>query len=136
MRITVQRSPSDAECTLGKLYVNSEFECFTLEDIVRADGEKVFGQTAIPAGTYKVIISYSPHFQRDLPLLIGVPNFEGVRIHPGNFAKDTEGCLLVGESEGRDSIGQSRAAFDALFPKIRDAIDNGEEVTISYYDAA
>jgi hypothetical protein len=132
MNLTVQRSPSDSECTLGQLFVNGAFECYTLEDVVRPDGEKIFGQTAIPAGTYRVVVSFSNHFQRDLPLLVDVPNFEGVRIHPGNTAADTEGCLLVGEAEGRDAIAQSRVAFDQLWPKIRDAVSNGEEVTITY----
>lgn len=133
MKLVVTRSPSDEQCTLGKLTVDGEFECFTLEDIVRPDGEpKVFGETAIPYGLYQVVITFSPHFQRDMPLLVNVPSFDGVRIHPGNSAKDTEGCLLVGDAEGRDAISQSRSAFDALYPKIRDALDAGEEVTIEY----
>jgi hypothetical protein len=136
MKLLVQRYPSDENCTLGKLFVNDLYECHTLEDIVRPDGEKVFGQTAIPAGTYKVVITFSDHFQRDLPLLLDVPDFEGVRIHPGNVAKDTEGCLLVGEGAGVDAITQSRAAFDVLWTKIRDAIGAGEEVEITYVDGA
>lgn len=133
MKLVVTRSPSDEQCTLGKLTVDGEFECFTLEDIVRPDGEpKVFGETAIPYGLYQVVITFSPHFQRDMPLLVNVPSFDGVRIHPGNSAKDTEGCLLVGDAEGRDAISQSRFAFDALYPKIRNALDAGEEVTIEY----
>lgn len=132
MKLKVVRDGLKEGCTLGKLYINDEFECFTLEDEVRLDGEKVFGQTAIPYGVYDVTITHSPHFDRDLPLLGGVPNFEGVRIHPGNTAADTEGCLLVGHERSDDSITRSRLAFDALFPKIRDAIDAGEEVTIEY----
>lgn len=133
MKIEVKRNPSDAQCTLGELFIDGAFECHTLEDIVRPDGEpKVFGQTAIPNGLYQLVITYSPHFQRDLPLLVNVPGFSGVRIHPGNTAADTEGCLLVGESAGRDAIGQSRAAFEPLFSKIRNALDAGEEVTVEY----
>ena len=133
MKLKVVRQPSDDTCTLGELFVNDEHECYTLEDVVRPDGApKVFGQTAIPYGTYSVSITFSPHFQRDLPLLADVPDFEGVRIHPGNTAADTEGCLLVGEESGRDQILQSRAAFEPLFAKIRDAISNSEEVTIEY----
>ena len=133
MKLKVVRQPSDDTCTLGELFVNDEHECYTLEDVVRPEGSpKVFGQTAIPYGTYSVSITFSPHFQRDLPLLANVPDFEGVRIHPGNTAADTEGCLLVGEGAGRDEILRSVAAFNQLFPKIRDAIDNGEEVIIEY----
>jgi hypothetical protein len=132
MKLKVVRDGLKEDCTLGKLYVNDEFECFTLEDEVRLDGEKVFGKTAIPYGVYDVTITHSNHFGRDLPLLGAVPNFEGVRIHAGNSAADTEGCLLVGHERSDNSIARSRLAFDALFPKIRDAIDAGEEVTIEY----
>lgn len=132
MKLTVVRE-CGASCTIGTLLIDGVFECYTLEDVVRPDGEpKVFGETAIPAGEYDVTITFSPHFQRDLPLLHAVPSFEGVRIHPGNTAADTEGCLLVGESRDAESIHNSRAAFDALYPKIRDAIERGEKVTIAY----
>jgi Family of unknown function (DUF5675) len=133
MKLEVVRPPvCGPVCTIGELLLNGEHECWTLEDVVRPDGEKIYGQTAIPSGTYKVVITYSPHFQRDLPLLVDVPNFEGVRIHPGNTAADTEGCLLVGQGKTTDSVTQSRGAFNTLFPKIRDAIRNGEEVWITY----
>ncbi len=131
MKLQVIRN-CGATCTIGKLLIDGVFECYTLEDVVRPIGEKVFGETAIPYGEYDVIITYSPHFQRDLPLLLSVPNFEGVRIHPGNTAADTEGCLLVGLERTGTTVTQSRLAFDALFPKIRNAIDTGEKVTIEY----
>jgi len=133
MKLQVVRFQCGADCTIGELLVDGEHECWTLEDIVRPQGApKVFGQTAIPYGTYKVVVTHSPHFDRDLPLLVGVPGFEGVRIHPGNTAADTEGCLLVGTGRTGTSVTNSRVAFDALFPKIRDAISRGEEVTITY----
>jgi hypothetical protein len=80
--------------TIGELHVNGVFECFTLEDTVRP--VKIKGETAIPEGRYEVVVNFSERFQRPLPLLLNVPNFEGVRIHPGNTDKDTEGCILVG----------------------------------------
>lgn len=129
MKLTLQRSLSTSVCTIGQLSIDRVHECFTLEDVVRP-GPKVFGQTAIPAGTYQVVITFSPHFQRELPLLVNVPGFEGVRIHPGNTAADTEGCILIGVDRLTDSIGRSRLAFDALFPKIQAAIASGETVTI------
>jgi hypothetical protein len=98
--------------------------CFTLEDAVR-QGDimlvKVSGQTAIPAGRYEVVVSWSERFKRRLPLLLGVPNFTGVRIHPGNTDADTEGCILVGEERADNRILSSRKAFDAIFPKIEAA---------------
>ena len=131
MKLTLKRLRPDAACTIGRLFVDGTPFCFTLEDYMRPPGSpKVPGQTAIPAGTYGVIVTHSPHFDRDLPLLVNVPGFEGVRIHPGNVASDTEGCILVGMDKGADSIGRSRLAFDALFPKIVAALARGELVSI------
>jgi hypothetical protein len=128
VKLHVIRSWAGEHCTIGLLTVNGLKECFTLEDKVRA--EKVYGETAIPAGTYNVVITPSKRFKRDLPLLENVPNFEGVRIHPGNTAADTDGCLLVGTSKGPDVIFESRKAFDALYNKIKSALDAGEKVTL------
>jgi hypothetical protein len=131
MKIEVIRPETcGASCTIGEMYVDGVFKCYTLEDVVRPAGEKVFGETAIPFGTYRVDITHSPHFDRDLPLLLEVPDFSGVRIHPGNTAADTEGCILVGLGKTEDTITQSRLAFDGLFTEIRDAIEHGEEVWV------
>lgn len=129
MKIEVTRNPSDDKCTQGVMTVDGVYECFTLEDVVRE--EKIFGETAIPAGTYKVIVSFSNHFKRDLPLLVGVPNFEGVRIHPGNTAANTEGCILVGQTKGLDFIGSSKLAFDPLYAKILSAWTRHEDIWIT-----
>ena len=121
MELELRRSPSDSESTAGELWLAGSFECYTLEDIVRPAGRKVAGATAIPAGRYEVDITFSPRFGQPMPLLLAVPDFEGVRIHWGNTAADTEGCILVGQTRGKDFIGSSRAAFEALFPKLRAA---------------
>lgn len=94
------------------------------------DGPKVYGETAIPAGTYNVVITPSQRFKRDLPMVENVPGFQGIRIHPGNTAEDTDGCILVGKAKGPDSVTDSRAAFNELFPKIKTALDAGETVTL------
>ena len=113
--------------TIGKLYLDGKFKGDTLEDKVRvlgAKGEgKIFGQTAIPAGKYKVIITYSARFKRDLPLLLNVPFFEGIRIHPGNTAEDTHGCLMVGINDVAGMIHHSKATFEELFKQIKDSKD-------------
>jgi hypothetical protein len=114
--------------TVGELLVNGEHECYTLEDVVRA--VKVPGKTAIPYGTYRVIINASARFKRRLPLLLNVPNFEGVRIHPGNTAEDTEGCILVGTVRGPDVVLHSRDAFKPLFLKMDEAMRRGEGINI------
>lgn len=129
MKLRIERTWCGPRCTIGTLYVNGRAECFTLEDVVRS-GEKVHGQTAIPAGTYTVRMTESPRFGRVLPLILGVPGFEGVRIHPGNTAAETEGCILVGESKGPDHISNSRSAFKRLFAKLQVAAGAGESITL------
>lgn len=119
MEMLLKRGKSTEKSTPGELYVDGKVECYTLEDVVRPI--KIPGQTAIPAGTYKVIIDMSNRFKRLLPLLIDVPNFSGVRIHPGNTDTDTDGCILVGTTRSPDFIGNSRIAFEALFAKMQAA---------------
>lgn len=128
MKLKLVRQPSTEEATIGSLFVGDVWECWTLEDIVRK--EKIYGETAIPPGTYKVIITWSPRFKKQLPLLIDVPGFDGVRIHPGNDADDTEGCILVGQTADVNWVGSSRAAFLSLYDKIQKAIAAGETVTL------
>lgn len=121
MKLSLKRNNLLEKCTIGILLVDGkDMGFFTLEDPIR--DVKIPGDTAIPYGTYKVIIDYSKHFNRDLPLLLDVPNFEGVRIHSGNTDLDTEGCILVGKEWCKgDFIGKSREAFDELFDLIKDA---------------
>jgi len=121
MILTLTRKEFTDKSTIGDLQMG-EWTCYTLEDMVR-EGPKVPGKTAIPYGLYEVIISFSNRFQRPLPLLMNVPGFEGIRIHPGNTDKDTEGCILVGKTKAADFVGGSRAAFMELFPKLHDALE-------------
>lgn len=130
MKILVERLQMDPDVTLGSMRVDDEWAAWTCEDTVRPPGTKVAGKTAIPPGVYKVVITPSVRFKRDLPLLVDVPDFTGVRIHAGNTAEDTEGCILVGQDRFSKSIGRSRLAFDALFTQIRGAIARGEKVTL------
>ena len=133
MKITLQRNILGTEATIGRLSIDGVPYCDTLEDVDRKlevdPDAKVYGATAIPRGIYRVDVTWSPHFGRDLPLLLKVAGYVGVRIHPGNCAADTEGCILVGRANGgADFIRNSRAAFDPLFGMIQSAIDAGEEV--------
>ena len=121
MLIEVKRFEFKDTYTVGKMYIDNIYECYTLEDVVRT-GAKVNGQTAIPTGTYNVIINHSNRFNRDLPLLENVPNFTGVRIHSGNTSANTEGCILVGTTwSGKDFIGNSKAAYKKFFEKLKQA---------------
>lgn len=123
----------------GRLYLNGTFECYTLEDEVReikdvpVEQWKVKGETAIPRGRYRVIVSKSNRFGKDLPEILNVPGYTGVRIHPGNNAENTEGCLLVGDEDPSDGfMGKSVQAFDRVFARIMDAINTGSEVWITF----
>jgi len=129
MKMVLQREPTNDDCTIGSLTLDGDWYCWTLEDVVR-DGPKLPGSTAIPAGTYVVQVSMSPRFGTRLPMLLGVPGFSGVRIHPGNTADDTEGCILVGQRKGKRAILQSRAAFTPLLAKIETVQARGEGITI------
>jgi hypothetical protein len=119
MDIQVIRKEFTDQSTIGEMRLDGAFECFTLEDAVRP--VKIKGITAIAAGSFEVAVNFSERFQRLLPLLLSVPNFDGVRIHPGNTDRDTEGCILVGKTKKKDFIGSSRVAFAALFEKIQAA---------------
>ncbi len=114
-------------CTIGELYVDDTRECFVLEDVIRP--EKIANETAIPYGTYRIDITYSPRFKREMPLLCDVPGFTGIRIHCGNTDKDTAGCLLVGRTRGINRIDGSRQAYDLLFAKLQ--VAHKAEIPIS-----
>jgi hypothetical protein len=122
--LTLKRRWFTDKSTIGELYLDGEFQCFTLEDTVRA--VKVMKESAIPVGRYEVVISFSNRFQKFLPLLLEVPGFEGIRIHAGNTQNDTEGCILVGFSRSMDLISNSRAAFAVLMAKLEQVTRTGK----------
>jgi len=126
MKIYIKRLHKTKNSTIGEMTIDGKFECYTLEDIER--DVKIKCETAIPKGTYKVIINKSNRFKKLLPLVLNVPNFEGIRIHPGNTNHDTEGCILVGVTRSKDFIGQSRKAFNSLFKKMK---DSKEEISLT-----
>lgn len=131
MKLELKRRWLTPEATVGELYVDGVLECFICEDRYRPPPEpKVFGKTAIPNGTYEVVITQSPRFKRLLPLIVDVPGFQGIRIHPGNTAADTEGCLLPGRVRVPNGVLESKAAFDVLFAKLM-AVHQREPVTIT-----
>lgn len=130
MKLTLIRDTFTDESTTGQLFVDGVFECFVLEDRVRPKGVKVYGKTAIPYGTYEIVVTKSVRFRRFLPLLLNVPNFTGIRIHPGNTSVDTKGCLLPGTKRARNIVFEPHKAFDRLFARIKAAKAKGERVTI------
>lgn len=133
MELTLNRIFLGGSATIGELLINDKHLCDTIEDRVRPEGEKVYGKTAIPEGTYEVKLTHSPRFKKILPEILNVPNFSGIRIHTGNSSKDTEGCIIVGtwDGEKEDWVGSSKIAFDKLMSLLEEATNNKEKVTIT-----
>jgi hypothetical protein len=117
MKLELKRKIFTDDSTIGELSIDGVFVCYTLEDKVR--DKKIYGITAIDYGEYEVIISYSNRFKQFMPLLLKVPNFEGIRIHSGNKSADTEGCILVGSSKSLNFVGNSRVTYRSLFAKMK-----------------
>lgn len=140
MEILVKREYKKKDYTIGKMYINGEYFCDTLEDTDRCltmtmslaeiKEVKEYGRTAIPTGRYKVAYTYSPRFKKHLPLLLNVPAFEGVRIHSGNTHKDTEGCILLGENKAVGKVLNSRKTMDEFLRILKPAIEACEEISI------
>lgn len=135
MNLLLKRTLLTAERTIGELFIDGRFFCYTLEDTDRkleAGGKKVPAKTAIPRGKYKVLVDWSPRFKEPMPQIMNVPGFDGVRIHPGNTENDTEGCVLVGWtlSSSKAAIEKSRLAYSALKQELLQALVD-EEVTIT-----
>lgn len=133
MQLKLNRIFKTNTFTIGELYINEKYVTDTLEDRVRPEGEKVYGKTAIPEGTYEVKLTHSPRFKKILPEILNVPNFSGIRIHTGNSSKDTEGCILVGtwDGEKEDWVSDSKIAFNKLMSLLEEATNNKEKVTIT-----
>lgn len=132
MLLEVKRLYKKDTYTIGVLMVDGEKFSDTLEDKVRDlnSEKKVYGETAIPAGKYKVVMSMSSKFKRVMPYLENVPQFTGIMIHPGNTPKDTLGCILVGENKKKGQLINSRKYSDELNKRITEAIKRKEQVWI------
>lgn len=140
MELLVKRIAFRPTYTIGRMYVNGVKFSDTLEDPNRDlnkngvfdNGEKkVAGNTCIPFGRYKVIVNMSPKFKRELPRLLNVPEFEGILIHRGNTAKDTAGCILVGENKEVGKVLNSTPYELKLTKLLKDAQDRGEDIWIT-----
>ena len=139
MQLRLERLWPKPTYTVGRLYVDGQLFCNTLEDKVADlnrngvfDGteKKVPGETAIPYGTYRIFYGWSPRFGRNLPRLLNVTAFEGILIHPGNTAEDSAGCILVGKNTEVGRLTQSRYYSDELNKLIDAAQRRGENITI------
>lgn len=132
-RLRIQRmqpDPQDRSNTWGLLHVDDFFHSYVVEDELRAPGVKVHGLTAIPAGEYKVILSVSKRFGKLLPEVLGVPMFEGIRLHGGRDAKDSEGCPCLGYGKSNGKLTQTIQASEALVLKLKTSKDKEHILTI------
>ncbi len=144
MELILTRIAKKKGYTIGRLSLSpgpsrgglegASYFCDTLEPTWRDyahGGRKIKGQSAIPEGRYAVVISWSPKMKKWLPILLGVPMFSGIRIHAGNTAKDTEGCILVGQNLKRGMVLNSNIWLHRLKQKIVEAKDRDEAVWIT-----
>lgn len=141
MELTLVRKYCRPGYIIGKLYVNDNYLCDTLEpknghlyssmSVKKiASIKSSLGIIAIPLGRYPVLITKSVKFKRWLPQLVGVPGFSGIRIHSGNTPEDTEGCILVGWNKVPGKVVNSRSALDKLMTLLVAAYNKGEAVWI------
>lgn len=141
MEILIERLYKKEDYTIGNLSIDGKFFCNSLEDKDRGlkssmspsqvQKIKVKGKTAIPTGRYPIVETYSPKFKRNMPLIDRVPGFTGVRIHWGNTAADSSGCVLVGYNKKKGMVLDSRNTFNILSAKIHMAIFNGYKVWLT-----
>lgn len=139
MKLTLKRTKLDHNYTAGELYIDNVYFSSTLEDPNRDlnkngkfdNGEsKVYGNTCIPYGTYEVILSYSPKFKRILPEVLKVGQFAGIRFHRGNYVRDTEGCILIGEKVENGVLNNSTPFEKRLIAELQKAINRKESITL------
>lgn len=141
MELTLRRKFKGPIYTIGDLSIDGKFFCNTIEDMVRnlptvcpdtvrwkscTCKEKVYAKTAIPAGTYKITLEYSPRFKRKMPCLHNVPHFLGILIHSGNTEADSAGCIIVGDNTVKGKVLNSRDTFQRLYAKL----EKEHEITI------
>lgn len=141
MKILIRRIAKKNTYTIGKLYINNEYFCDTLEDKDRGltdtmskeiiQGIKVKGETCIPTGIYGVSITYSNRFKKKMPLINNVKGFEGIRVHSGSTDKDTEGCVLVGENKVVGKLINSRITYNKLFAILDKTLNKKELITLT-----
>jgi len=138
MELSLIRFNSASDDSLGLFFIENKFAGFTLEDEYRE--VKVMNETRIPAGVYDIKYTYSPKYGKLMLEVMNVPNFTGIRIHPGNTEKDTAGCILLGNTcsynpNGNSWIGESRLAYDRISALIIHALGKREKVTLTIKDS-
>ena len=136
MNIQLKRIAKKETYTIGKLYLDGVYFCDTIEDkdcglnqtmsINDIKKKKVHGETAIPTGTYKLVIDYSNRFKKNMAHILNVPGYEGIRIHTGNTANDSLGCIIVGKNKAVGKVLESKLIYNKLFPILEKAYKEGK----------
>jgi hypothetical protein len=135
MHIRIERREYTAHSTIGHLYIDGEFQCYTLEPQWRLDEVK---PRAIPPGTYSLTLRYSPKHHASVPHVENVPGFQEIELHPGNYPKDTLGCTLIGKlysATTPDFIGESQIGFHELMEKLNPVWDAKGTIDITYVNS-
>ena len=141
MELILKRQTRTDTTTIGQLFDGDKALCYVLEDtdrglkqtdtLAQIIEKKIYGQTAIPAGRYEVVITYSNRFKQYMPLLLNVPGYEGIRIHPGNAPADTLGCLLPGRIKiSPKRVGESKLAYGDLLKKLK-SVEKKEKIWLT-----
>lgn len=151
MKVLVKRIAKKETYCIGKLYIDGEYICDTIEDKDRGlkkemplseiKEKKVYGKTAIPTGLYDLTLNVvsprlgsKPYFQKvcngKVPRILNVPGFDGVLLHPGNTEEDSYGCLILGLNKAVGKVLESRATFEKVYKILKKGNDKGEEITI------
>lgn len=140
MEIVIKRVAKKTTYTIGKLYIDGKYFCDTLEDKDRGLNDnmsvdkilsiKVKHETAIPTGTYNIDITYSPKFKKQLPLILNVKGFEGIRVHSGNSDKDSSGCIILGQNKVVGKVINSRVTCDRFNTTLTGAKNRKEKITL------
>lgn len=138
MKITIERKYKKDTYTIGKLYIDGVYLCDTLEDkdrnldssmsLENILANKIYGETAIPYGTYSAEVTYSPKFKRDLLLIKDVKGFEGIRVHSGNFASNSLGCVLCGKNTHVGMLSESKKTLEDFMKRIEGEKDITVEI--------
>ena len=141
MKIYIERKYKKEDYTIGSLFINGKWVCNTLEHKDRGLHQgmskleiaiaKVFHETAIPEGTYRVKAGLSMKFKARRPYILDVPGFSGIMIHEGNTVRDTQGCILVGLNTVRGRLTESRKCLGEVMAQVLEAEDRGEPVVMT-----
>lgn len=141
MEIKINRIAKKSTYTIGKLYIDGKYFCDTLEDADRGLTDnmtkeevkkiKVYGQTAIPTGTYTVVVDYSTRFKKQMPHILNVKGFDGIRIHAGNTDKDSLGCVLVGKNKVVGKVIESQLTYKKLYSELITAQNAKEQIKLT-----